>query len=155
MPHFGFSATASTTPVPRTHRDRQEDLALADLWFSTGDISILLICNFGNVFPNMGAPLSTALLWLRPESHPNARQVSVLDAQISAAIQFTGAPKPLNLPCTMTKSPSATINPGSYLSVGGMLLMRSNRPSRPVRYERCVECSAGTSNARPLRNPVC
>src|SRR5437899_11379159 len=50
---------------------------------------------------------------------------------ISAAIQFTGAPKSLNRPCTITKSPSATIVPGSYFNVGGRLLMRLNRPSRP------------------------
>src|SRR5260370_291770 len=30
-----------------------------------------------------------------------------------------------------SNSPSATIVPGSYLSVGGRLLMRLNRPSRP------------------------
>src|SRR2546426_12821400 len=35
--------------------------------------------------------------------------------RISAAIQFTGAPKPLNRPCKITKSPSATMVPGSYL----------------------------------------
>jgi LysR family transcriptional regulator, hca operon transcriptional activator len=40
---------------------------------------------------------------------------------ISAAIQFTGAPKPLNRPCTITMSPSATIVPGSYFNVDGML----------------------------------
>src|SRR5437660_499967 len=34
-------------------------------------------------------------------------------------------------PCTITKSFSATIVPGSYFSVGGMLLMTLKRPSRP------------------------
>jgi hypothetical protein len=43
---------------------------------------------------------------------------------ISAAIQFTETPKPLNRPCTITRSPSATIVPGSYFDVGGKLLMR-------------------------------
>ena len=33
----------------------------------------------------------------------------------------TGAPKSLNRPCTITKSPSATIVPASYFNVGGML----------------------------------
>jgi hypothetical protein len=36
----------------------------------------------------------------------------------------------LNRPCTITKFPSATIVPGSYFNVGGMFLMRLNRPSR-------------------------
>src|SRR5207249_10192521 len=31
----------------------------------------------------------------------------------------------------MTRSPSATITPGSYFSTSGMLLMRLKRPSRP------------------------
>src|SRR5438445_9657505 len=34
-------------------------------------------------------------------------------------------------PVEITRSPSARITPGSYFSVGGMLLMRLNRPSRP------------------------
>jgi predicted MPP superfamily phosphohydrolase len=34
--------------------------------------------------------------------------------RISAAIQFTGRPIPLNRPWRITKSPSATIRPGSY-----------------------------------------
>jgi predicted SnoaL-like aldol condensation-catalyzing enzyme len=50
---------------------------------------------------------------------------------ISAAIQFTGAPKSLNRPCTITKSPSVTIVPASYFNVGWMLLMRLNSPLRP------------------------
>jgi len=49
--------------------------------------------------------------------------------RMSAAIQFTGWPEPENRPCTITKSFSVTIVPGSYFSVGGMLLMRLNRPS--------------------------
>src|SRR6266478_4152217 len=36
----------------------------------------------------------------------------------SAAIQFLGRPVPENRPWTMTKSPSATITPGSYLRRG-------------------------------------
>ena len=36
-----------------------------------------------------------------------------------------------NRPWTITRSPSATIILGAYFSVGGMLLMRLNRPSRP------------------------
>jgi hypothetical protein len=50
---------------------------------------------------------------------------------ISVAIQFTGSPMPENRPWMMTKSPSATITPGSYLRVGGMLLIKLKRPSRP------------------------
>ncbi len=56
---------------------------------------------------------------------------SVFSAHNIVAIQFTEAPKPLNCPCTITKSPSATIVKGSYFSVAGRLLMRLNRPSRP------------------------
>jgi hypothetical protein len=48
-----------------------------------------------------------------------------------ATIQFTGSPMPEYRPWTMTKSPSATNTPGSYLSVGGVLLTKLNRPSRP------------------------
>jgi Integrase core domain len=51
--------------------------------------------------------------------------------RISAAIQFTGAPKSENRPWIITRSPSDTIIPGSYFSVGGMLFIRLNRPSRP------------------------
>jgi hypothetical protein len=51
--------------------------------------------------------------------------------RMSAAIQFTGRPKPENRPCTITKSPSATIVSGSYLSVVGRPLMRLNSPSQP------------------------
>src|SRR5438309_7827114 len=53
-------------------------------------------------------------------------RIPSLIRRTSAAIQFTGAPKPLNRPCTITRSPSATIVPGSYFNVGGMLLMRLN-----------------------------
>ena len=50
---------------------------------------------------------------------------------MSAAIQFAGAANPEKRPWTMSKSPSATMRPGSYLSVGGKLLTRLKRPSRP------------------------
>src|SRR3954464_4183407 len=53
--------------------------------------------------------------------------------RISAAIQFTGAPKPLNLPCPITKSPSATIVPGSYFNVGGS-----------PRQAHCGGCTSGS-----------
>src|SRR5579872_2258424 len=53
--------------------------------------------------------------------------------RMSAQIQFTDGPKSENHPCTTTKCPSVTIVPGSYLSVGGRLWMRLNRPSRPGR----------------------
>ena len=37
------------------------------------------------------------------------------------SVAITGRPMPENRPWMMTKSPSATITPGSYLRVGGML----------------------------------
>src|SRR6187200_2291683 len=65
------------------------------------------------------------------ESHPSARP--------KFRPRYEGCPLQSNSqvgrsqkrPCTITKSPSATIVPGSCLSVGGMLLTRLNRPSRP------------------------
>src|SRR5712692_3239153 len=72
------------------------------------------------------------LVWPRLRSRPNARpECHPWTRTMSAAIQFTGAPIPLNRPCTITKSPSATIVPGSYFNAGGRLLIRLNRPSRP------------------------
>ncbi len=65
------------------------------------------------------------------EQQGDLRSKAYCEALIDLAIQFTGRPMPENRPCTITKSFSATIVPGSYLSVGGMLLMRLNRPSRP------------------------
>jgi hypothetical protein len=50
---------------------------------------------------------------------------------MSATIQLAGAPKPEKLPCTMRKSPSAKITPGSYLSVAVRPRTRLNRSSRP------------------------
>src|SRR5215471_2857878 len=43
-----------------------------------------------------------------------------------------GRPCPENRPWAMTKSPSATMRSHSYLSVGGRLLIRLKRPSRPA-----------------------
>src|SRR5207248_398298 len=54
--------------------------------------------------------------------------------RMSAAIQLFGLPCPEKRPWTITKSPSATINPGSYFSVDGTLLIRLKRPSR-LKYE--------------------
>src|SRR6266550_9301794 len=86
----------------------------------------------GKESPNIGRPLldcsRVASSWMTSQcstrTPPSTRRMS-------AAIQFMGAPNPENRPWTMTISPSATIIPGSYFSVGGMLLIRSNRPSRP------------------------
>src|SRR5882672_5568563 len=47
---------------------------------------------------------------------------------MSAAIQFFGAPWPEKRPWTITNSPSATMSPGSYFSVGGVLLIRLKNP---------------------------
>src|ERR1700722_2845405 len=87
---------------------------------------------FGKVFPNIGAPLfdcsSVASSWITSQcstSIPSSMRT------ISAAIQFTGSPRSLNRPCTMTKLLSAMMIPGSYFSVGGVLFIRSNKPSRP------------------------
>src|SRR5437879_2478263 len=44
--------------------------------------------------------------------------------RMSAAIQLFGRPCPEKRPWTITKSPSATITPGSYFSVAGALLIR-------------------------------
>src|SRR6267143_3648403 len=41
--------------------------------------------------------------------------------RMSAAIQLFGRPCPEKRPWTITKSPSATITPGSYFSVAGTL----------------------------------
>ena len=43
----------------------------------------------------------------------------------------TGAPNPEKRPCTITKSPSATITPASYFRVVGSDFIRLNSPSRP------------------------
>src|SRR5262249_46499431 len=48
-----------------------------------------------------------------------------------AARHEGGAPNPEKRPWTMTRSPSATITLGSYLSVAGRPRTRVNRPSRP------------------------
>src|SRR5712692_3691587 len=87
---------------------------------------------FGKVFPNMGAPLfdcsSVASSWITSQC---STRIPSLIRTMSAEIQFNGSPKPENRPCTITKSPSATIVPASYFRVGGILLIRSNSPSRP------------------------
>src|ERR1700680_3011655 len=49
---------------------------------------------------------------------------------ISTTIQFTGWPIPKNRPWTITKSPSASITPGSYLSGGGMLMLKGALATR-------------------------
>src|SRR5580692_11272009 len=85
-----------------------------------------------NFSQNMGSPLfdccfvaSSCII-----SQCSTRIPSLM-RRMSAAIQFTGCPNPENRPCTITKSPSATIIPGSYFNVGGRLLIRLKRPSRP------------------------
>src|SRR5712671_2778549 len=85
-----------------------------------------------NARPNIGRPLfdcsCVTSSWIT--SQCSTRTPSSMRT-MSAATQFTGRPKFENRPCTMTKFPSATIVPGSYLRAGGRLLMRSNKPSRP------------------------
>src|SRR6266851_1716915 len=88
--------------------------------------------HFVKTLPNIGRPLfdcsRDASSWIT--SQCSTRMLSLM-RRMSAAIQFTGRPKSEKRPCTITKSPSATIVPGSYLSVVGRLLMRLNRPPRP------------------------
>src|SRR4029077_3523250 len=87
---------------------------------------------FGKVFPNMGAPLfdCSSVASSSMTSQCSARTPFSMRT-ISAAIQLTGRPIFENRPCKIAKSPSATMVPRSYLRVGGRLLMRSKRPSRP------------------------
>src|SRR6202521_4862736 len=90
--------------------------------------------HFVKTLPNIGRPLFDCSLdassWIT--SQCSTRMLSLM-RRMSAAIQFTGRPKSEKRPCTITKSPLATIVPGSYLSVVGRLLMRwrLNRPPRP------------------------
>src|SRR6266849_3642148 len=85
-----------------------------------------------NFSPNMGRPLlddsRVASSWITSQC---STRIPLSMRRISAAIQLTGWPKSENRPCTITKSPSATIVPGSYFNVGGRLLIRLKRPSRP------------------------
>src|SRR5260370_17861957 len=67
--------------------------------------------------------------------------------EMDAEMKLKGRPKFENRRWTMTKSPSGTIVPGSYLRVGGRLLMRSNRPHD---REQCA-CCVGSSE---LGSPV-
>src|SRR6266571_6687945 len=94
--------------------------------------AVALSAHARNVSPNMGRPLfddaRVASSWITSQC---STSIPFSMCRISAAIQFTGRPNPENRPCTITKSPSATIVPGSYFSVGGRLLTRLNRPSRP------------------------
>src|SRR5229473_935614 len=112
--------------------------------------------HFVKTLPNIGRPLfdcsREASSWIT--SQCSTRMLSLM-RRMSAAIQFTGRPKSEKRPCTITKSPSATIVPGSYLSVVGRLLMRLNSHNDRARYERYVECSQETNSVRPLRSPVC
>src|SRR6267142_2333766 len=82
--------------------------------------------------PNIGRPLLDsaweASSWRT--SQCSTRTPSTM-RRMSAAIQLFGRPCPEKRPWTITKSPSATITPCSYLSVGGALLIRLKRPSRP------------------------
>src|SRR5260370_4012137 len=82
--------------------------------------------------PNIGRPLfdsaRAASSWTTSQCSANT---PLAMRTTSAAIQFLGRPVPENRPWTMTKSPSATITPGSYLRDAGVPLMRLKRPSRP------------------------
>jgi hypothetical protein len=77
---------------------------------------------------------------------------SILNVHSICGNQFTGASKPLNRPCTITRSPSATIVPGSYFNLGGMLLMDRTGLRAQGRYERCVEGSWATRIVLRLRS---
>src|SRR4029077_14629727 len=86
----------------------------------------------GNLLPNIGRPLldDSRVTSSSITSQCSARTPSSMRT-MSAVIQFAGWAWPEKRPCTITKSPSATIIPDSYFRAGGMLLMRLNRPSRP------------------------
>src|SRR5260370_20279759 len=85
----------------------------------------------GNLSPNIGSPLFDCFLvassWITSQC---SRRTPLLMRRMSAAIQFADR-KPENRPWIITNSPSATIVPCSYLSVGGRVLTRLNNPSRP------------------------
>jgi len=85
-----------------------------------------------NLSPNIARPLfedsRVASSWIT--SRCSTRNPSLM-RRVSAAIQSTGRPKAENRPCTIIKSPSATIVPGLYFRVEGRLLTRLNSPSRP------------------------
>src|SRR5262249_38704004 len=86
---------------------------------------------FVNLSPNMGSPLFDSALvassWITSQC---SRKTSSLMRRMSATTQFLGK-APEYRPWIITNSPSATTVPGSYLRVGGRLLMRLNNPSRP------------------------
>src|SRR5579862_9847008 len=93
----------------------------------------------GNDTPNIGNPLFDCARVASSciTSQCSTRTPSAM-RRMSAAIQFTGRPKPLKRPCTMTKSPSAKIGPCSYFPVGGKPLPRLKSPSRPgTMWELC------------------
>jgi hypothetical protein len=56
--------------------------------------------HFVNISPNIGRPLFDC-----------SREASVLDSKNVRCDPVQGGPKPENRPCTITKSPSATIVP--------------------------------------------
>ncbi len=56
---------------------------------------------------------------------------SIHDAEDVRRDPLFGRPCPEKRPWTITKSPSATMTPGSYVSVDGTFLIRLERPSRP------------------------
>ena len=62
-----------------------------------------------NLSPNMGRPLlddaAVASSWMTSQC---STRIPSLTRRMSAAIQFTGWPKPENRPCTITTSSSAT-----------------------------------------------
>src|SRR5713101_6793150 len=110
------------------------------IWLHDATIHGMLAQNFSdgleeftnhlpNVSPNIGRPLfdCSCVTSSSITSQCSTRRPSLMRT-MSAATQFTGWPKPVNRPCTITKSPSATIVPGSYFSVGGILLMSLIRP---------------------------
>src|SRR5260370_19041232 len=69
---------------------------------------------------------------------------------LRAVLQFTGVPKLLNRPSTITRSPSGKIIPNSYFNVGGVLLMRLNRQSRPGALgRRLTSSSTSATMSRP------
>src|SRR5258708_39843162 len=83
-----------------------------------------------NTVPNIGRPLfESCLLTSSSITSQCSSKTSFAIRTMSAAIQLAGWPKPEKRPSTITKSPSATMVPGSYFNLGGRLLIRLDRLS--------------------------
>src|SRR2546422_568960 len=90
------------------------------------------VCYSGNRSPNIGRPLlDSACDASSSTTSQCSTSIPSTTRTKSATIQFFACPKPEKRLCTITNSPSATICSWSCLKVGGMLLIRLKRPSRP------------------------